>query len=183
MLSTLINVIPSTAMRLAYTPVMGEMVYDAQLQTVYIGDGATAGGKLLPVLSTGGAGERFQVTGTLTSAAAATAVTLLADSVVGTGRKVYITDWFVSVSAATAWTDITATIVSIKDNAAVSAIIFAKAGLTDKAMLYPGSANTTYGTMIPGQSGLTSGRGLNVVADAVFAAGSDLKVTVMGFIK
>jgi hypothetical protein len=177
--------IPSTAQRLVYTPQSGELVYDCQQKALYIGDGATAGGNLVTSGSLGtiAPGISFTVTGTLTSAAAATAVTILADSLMPAGMKVYITDWFVSVGGAAAWVDVTATIVKIQDNASTVAITIAKAGLGAKAQLYPGSANITYADLIPNQSGLTASRGIQVVADANFGAGSDLKVTVSGYIK
>jgi hypothetical protein len=170
---------PSTVLRLAYTPAVGELIFDAQIQAAYIGDGTTLGGR--PMLIT--PGLQFEVTGVLTSAAAATPVILLADSAVPSGKAVYINWWFVSVGGAAAWVDVTGTIVSILDNASVSAIVFAKAGLSAKAILVPGSANTTYADLIPNQTGLTVGKGIRVVADAVFGAGSDLKVTVGGYIK
>ena len=176
---------PSTAIRTAYTPQSGELIYDCQQLALYIGDGGTAGGILVPsgTFSSIMPGIEFMVTGTLTAAAAATAVTLLADSLVPTGMKVYINGWFVSVGGGTAWTDITATIVTIQDSAAVAAVTLAKAGLTGNALLVPGSANTTLAAMITAQSGLTAGKGLQVVADHTFGAGSDLKVTVSGYIK
>jgi hypothetical protein len=176
--------IPSTAQRLVYTPQSGELVYDCQQKTLYIGDGATAGGQLVSAsLGTLAPGMSFTVSGTLTAAAANSPVTLLADGLVPTGKQVFITDWFISVGGATAWTDITATIVKIQDNASTVAITIAKAGLTGKAQLYPGSANITYADLIPNQTGLTASRGIQVLGDAVYAAGSDLKVTVSGYIK
>lgn len=179
----------STAKRTAYIPDVGEIIYDAQLGLPFVGDGSTAGGKVSSALISNSVvapyfpGIEFEVTGTLTAAAAATPVVLLADSLVPAGQKVYITRWFISVSGATAWADAAGTIVVIEDTAAVVAITIAKAGLTSKAMLVMGSANTTYADLIPAQSGLTAAKGIQVVADHTFGAGSDLKVTVSGYIK
>jgi hypothetical protein len=181
---TLIPSFPSTVQRLAYTPAPGEVVFDSQLQALYVGDGATAGGKLLAAWpSYLSPGIQFEVSGTLVAASAATPVILIADSLIPAGKAVYINWWMVSVSGATAWTDVTATLVKIQDTAAVAAITFGKAGLTAKAILVPGSANTTYADLIPAQSGLTASKGISVIADAIFANGSDLKVTVGGYIK
>ncbi len=87
------------------------------------------------------------------------------------------------MSGGTAWTDATATVVKIQDLAAAAAITLAKAGLTANAMLVPGTGNTTLAALLTGQSGLTASRGLQVVGDANFAAGSDLKISVSGYIK
>jgi hypothetical protein len=175
---------PSTVKRLAYTPDVGEYVFDSQLQALFVGDGATAGGRLCDswpaYLSPG---IQFEVTGTLTSAAAATPVILLADSLIPSGKAVYINWWMLTVNGGNAWVDVGATIVKIQDNAAVAAITFGKAGLTGNAMLVPGSANTTLAALMVAQSGLTANRGIQIVADAVFGAGSDIKITVGGYIK
>jgi hypothetical protein len=179
----LVPMFPSTALRLAYIPAAGEKVYDSQLKAVFIGDGYTVGGNLLtawPVYLT--PGIQFEASGTLTSAGAATPVILIADALIPTGKAVYINWWMVSVGGATAWTDATGTIVTITDSTPTVAITFAKAGLTGKAILVPGSANTTYADLIPAQSGLGVGKGIQVVADHSFT-GSDLKVTVGGYIK
>ena len=174
----------NAAARVLDTLRAGEVVLDVLLQHPFIGDGVTPGGK--PLGAWPGAlspGLQFEVTGTLLIASAATPVILLADSLVPAGKAVYINWWFVSVGGGTAWTDTTGTIVTIQDTAAVAALTFAKAGLTANALLVPGSANTTLAALITAQSGLTAGKGLQVVADHTFAAGSPLMVSVGGYIK
>lgn len=173
----------SPAARAADTPVIGEIVLDPALGCLILGDGKTQGGKFLTPAAAFAPGVPFSAQGTLTAAAAGTAVILIPDGIIPAGAKIFVTSWFVSVSGATAWTDATATIVKIQDNAAAAILTFAKAGLTANAMLVPGSGNTTLAAALTAQSGLTAGRGLQVVADANFAAGSDLKVFVRGYIK
>jgi hypothetical protein len=174
----------NAAARVADVLRLDEVVIDRLLQQAFVGNGSLAGG--LPLGAWPGAlspGLQFEVQGVLTAAAAATPVILLADSLVPAGKAVYINYWLVSVGGATAWTDATATIVKIQGNDATVALTFAKAGLTGNAMLVPGSASTTLAALITAQSGLTAGKGIQVVADAVFAAGSNLQVMVGGYIR
>lgn len=130
------------------------------------------------------AGKPFMATATLTAAAAATGVTVLADSVVGTDT-VYVTGFRLKVSGATAWTDATATIVTLQDTEGtpVSGIIFAKAGLTGNAIIDSlADSNLTVGDSIAINDGFTAGKGLVLIGDADFGAGSDIVVTVFGYI-
>lgn len=131
------------------------------------------------------AGRPFRKTVTLTAAAAATPVAVVAAGEVTGTKKVFITDFLVSVGGATAWTDVTATVVKLQDTAAspVVAATIAKAQLTANAQLGKHSIGVTLGTPIRTGVGLTAAKGLNVVADANFAAGDDLSITVVGFIQ
>jgi hypothetical protein len=136
------------------------------------------------VAATALSGRPFLKTVTLTAAAAATAVDILTDANVGSGKKAYITHLLVTVGGATAWTDDTATIVTIQDKngTAVVGATIAKAQLTNAAILGMLSAGVTLGNAIKLGTGFTTAKGLVVVADANFAAGSNLAVTVAGFI-
>ncbi len=131
------------------------------------------------------AGTAFRKTVTLTSAAAGTAVEILADAAVGTGRKAYIVDFLVGIDGSTAWTDSTATIVKIQDTNGTPVVgaTLAKAQLTANAVLGKTSTGVTLGDAIKVGDGFTTAKGLVVIADANFAAGSDLVVTVFGFIE
>ena len=127
------------------------------------------------------AGTWFKKTVTLTSEAAATAVSLLSDEDVGTGTA-FIMGAFVKVNGAVAWTDDTATKVTVQDTEDVAGLTIAKAGLTANAFLTIGTANITVGDPIALGAGFTATKGIEVVADAVFAAGSDLEVTIVGYV-
>jgi len=124
-------------------------------------------------------GTPFRVTGTLTSAAAATPVVLLTDAQVGVGRKVYITNFIENVNGATVWA--TTANVFVQDTAAVAAITTAVAGLTANATLTIGTANVTLATTVSQGAGLAAGKGIAIAGNAN-GTGSNLIVTVSGFI-
>ncbi len=127
---------------------------------------------------------QFVGVATLTAAAAATPVSILDAADVPTGKKVYITSVVLKVNGATAWTDLTATVVKIQDTTAVAGLTYAKAGLVGNAIFstLSGTSITTAAPISIGD-GFTDGEGLEIVADAVFAAGSNIVVTVSGFIQ
>lgn len=128
----------------------------------------------------------FSATATLTAAAAATPVTIVADAAVPAGKKIYVTNLRLVVSGATAWTDATATKVTIQDtnSSPVAVVDIAKAGLTSNAVISTlGGTNQTLGANIIAGSGLTAAKGIVIKGDANFGAGSDIKVTVSGVIK
>jgi hypothetical protein len=128
----------------------------------------------------------FVASAVLTAIAAATPVPIIADAAVPAGKKIYITGILAIVSGATAWADATATIVSVVDTATspVTALDIAKAGLTGNAVIASlDNANVTLATAISTGVGMTAAKGISVVGDANFAAGSDIKITVFGFIK
>lgn len=129
-------------------------------------------------------GRPFRATQTLTAAAAATPVNLVAAGSVTGGKKIYVTDFIVTVNGATPWTDLTATEVYLQDTngTPVKAATIDKDGLTASAVLGKFTSNVTIQTPMSLGTGLTANKGLDVVADGNFAAGSDLVVTVCGFI-
>jgi len=133
-----------------------------------------------------GAGKPFMYTAKLTAIAAGTAVPLVPEAIVPTLEKIYLAGFRANVSGATAWSDITATQVVVADTATlpVSGLTIAKAGLTGNAVIDSyANANTVVGNAILLNTGFTAGKGLSVKADANFGAGSDLYVTVWGYIK
>jgi hypothetical protein len=139
----------------------------------YVGDNQELGGRVVTV------------TADLTAAAAGTAVHLIPASQVPAGKKVYIVDFLLNVGGATAWTDATATIVKLQDTAAspVVAATIAKAQLTGNANLAKLSTGVTLGAPVLTGAGLTAAKGLDIVADAVFGAGSTIHATVVAVIK
>ncbi len=123
--------------------------------------------------------------GTLTAAAAATPVAVIPAAQVPAGKKFYLLGFLLSVGGTTAWTDATATVVKLQDSngTPVVAASIAKAQLTSQAQLGMLSTGVTLGTEVRTGVGLTAAKGLNIVGDAVFAAGSDITVTAFGVIK
>lgn len=124
--------------------------------------------------------EPFFATATLTSAAAATAVTVLADAAVPAWKKAYVQGFFV-VNGATAWG--TTTAVTIEDTAGVAIGSIAASALTAHAYVpQTAGAGVTLATAYLTGAGGTAAKGLKVVGDAN-GTGSDLTVVVWGVIK
>lgn len=129
-------------------------------------------------------GRMFSATVSLTAAAAATPVVILAASEVTGGKKAYVTDFLLSVNGGTAWTDSSGTIVTLQDSAAspVVGATFAKAQLTSQAQLGKLTAGCTLGAPIRTGAGFTANKGLAIAADSDFDAGSTISITVTGYI-
>lgn len=126
----------------------------------------------------------FCVKGSLTAAAAATPVILLADSLVPAGKKVYVTNILLSVGGGTAWTDSSGAKVTVEDTAGEDVVAYAKGGLTGNAIINDlGGANQTLGATTLSGAGLTAAKGLQIVADSDFDAGDTITVVVSGVIK
>lgn len=125
----------------------------------------------------------FKRTATLTAAAAGTAVNVLTAADVGS-KTAYVMGAFLKVDGATAWTDSTGTVVKIQDTAAspVTGITYAKAQLTGNAILTFSSTGVTIGDPVAEGTGFTATKGLDIIADSNFDAGSDIKVTVFGYL-
>jgi hypothetical protein len=126
----------------------------------------------------------FRATATLTSALAATPVHLVPAASVPAGKKVYLTGFLLFVNGAVSWIDATATLVKLQDTATVPVVAatFAKAGLTGNAQIDPPSASVVRAAPVLLGAGLTDAKGLDLVADGNFASGSDIVVTVTGYI-
>ncbi len=127
----------------------------------------------------------FEVTATLTAAAAGTAVHVLAEASVPAGKKAYVTGMLLNVNGATAWTDLTATGLTIQDTNGTPAvgITIPKALLLGNALLSLFTPTMTLANLILRGTGFTTAKGIDIVADANFAAGSDIYVTLTGVIK
>ena len=130
-----------------------------------------------------GPGIPFRKTVKLTSADATTAVEIIADAAVGTGKCVYITGFYANVNGSDAWAGAGNNVI-VRDRATspVAAITLAKAQLTTNAQLMFGSTGVTLGDGIKDGTGMTEAKGLTIVGDGAFTAGSDLIVTITGFI-
>lgn len=118
------------------------------------------------------------------AAAAATPVHVLTAADVGAGRKAFVTGMLLNVGGATAWTDDTGTVVALQDTAdtPVNLLSAAKAQLTGNANLGLLSTGVTLGAPILTGVGATAAKGIDIVADDDFTAGSTINVTVFGFI-
>lgn len=126
--------------------------------------------------------RNFSRTCSLTSAAAATPVTCLADGDVPAGKSAYLLGWHAKVNGATAWA--TTATVSIKDTSglAVPFVVMAVAALTGNAFVHDGSGSVTKSDAYALNLGSTATRGLVVVGDAN-GTGSTLVLTVFGVVK
>lgn len=127
-------------------------------------------------------GIPFHTTVTLTSAAAATPVSALADGAVPAGKKVYVTGYFVKVNGATDWA--TTTSVKIQDTAGtpvdfVTLLASALDGNEFHSLL---SDSATIESAMALGTGGTAAKGLQVVGNAN-GTGSSLVITIFGFIK
>ena len=163
---------------------LNEVALDQALQALFVGDGSTAGG--LPLGAWPGAlspGLQFEVAGTILSTAPTTPVTLLADAMVPAGKKIYVNYILITVNGATAWT--TGYNVVIQDSSAVAAVTLATAQLAGNAVIGAfGQTGVTASAAVLAQSGLTAGKGLQIVgSSASILAGSPLIVLVGGYIK
>ena len=126
----------------------------------------------------------FSVSATLTAAAAATPVHIVPVASVPAGMSAYVTDVLLVVNGATPWTDITATLVKVQDTAGspVVGITVGKAALLANAKIGKENAACVLAAPVLLGTGFTAANGLDIVADANFAAGSDIVATVTGYI-
>lgn len=130
------------------------------------------------------AGIPFRKTTNITSAAAATPIHVLPAATVGAGKKAYITGIILNVSGATAWTDLVGTVVNIQDtaNSPIVGAIFDKTALLGNVTLGIFSAGCALSAPISQGLGFTTAKGIDIAADANFAAGSDIIITIFGYI-
>lgn len=156
------------------SPALGDVCYDSTLDQFlyYTGSGWA------PAV-----GERpFVRTCTITSAAAASAVTCLTDAQVGSGKKAYLAGWHAKVNGATAWA--TVATCQIKDTAAIAVpmVTLAVAALTGNAFIADHSSDVTQESAYALGSGTTASKGLQLQCD-VNGTGSNLVVTLYGVMK
>lgn len=127
-------------------------------------------------------GVPFVATATITSAAAATAVTLVPDTAVPAGKKVYVTGFHAKVNGATEWATTATVKIQDSNGTPVEFATMAVAALTANALVFPATANITPAAAFTLGTGGTAAKGLVLKGDAN-GTGSDLVVTVTGFIK
>lgn len=125
-------------------------------------------------------GTPFRKTVTITSAAATTAISIIADSELESDEKVYVDGFNGRVNGATVWA--TTANVKIQDTSAVDFVTTLVADMTANARVYKDSTNTTFEDAASLGTGGTTGKGLQLVGDAN-GTGSDYVVTVWGVIK
>ena len=128
-------------------------------------------------------GIPFRKTVTLKAADATTAVSIIADAAVGTGKSVYITGFYANVDGVTDWSGTNNNVI-VRDRASpsVSAITLPDSILKGNAQLMFGSTGVVLGDGIKDGTGMTEAKGLEIVGDGAFSGGSDLIVTITGFI-
>ena len=126
--------------------------------------------------------QPFHKTATITSAAAATAVSLLADSEVPSGKKAYVTGFIARVNGATNWATTATVKIQDTNSSAVDFATMAVAALTGNTTVYPHTSNITVEDAWRLGTGGTSDKGLQLKGDAN-GTGSNLVVTVFGFFK
>lgn len=125
---------------------------------------------------------QFTRTATITSAAAVTAVSLIADSEVPVGFTPYVTDFIARVNGTTVWATTATVKIQDTNGTAVDFVTMAVAALTSQARVFKSSANVTIENAMANGTGGTASKGLQLKGDAN-GTGSDLIVTVSGFYK
>lgn len=131
------------------------------------------------------AGIPFRVTNKITAVAAKTAVHLLPDPAVPAGKAVHISHILVNVSGSTAWSGGSGTELYIKDTAtsAKTGVTIAATALTGNAVIDSFAADDVVATtFILLNTGFTAAKGIDIKADENFGAGSDIYVTIEGYI-
>jgi hypothetical protein len=145
------------------------------------GCGTPAAGCFTSVTLNGAPTEAwFSRTCTITSAAAATPITCLADADVPLTHKAYVAGWHAKVNGATPWA--TTATCSIADSGSISFVSIAVAALTANAYIVDTTANVTLQNAYTLNTGGGADKGLQVYCNAN-GTGSDLVVTVYGVIK
>lgn len=136
--------------------------------------------------------EFFRKTVTLPRASAAVPVEIISDAQVGPNRRVYVMLWYMHVDGATGWTSATDQFVYLIGNGvdvggsttgdATWFVRHRHDGFGAQAIQTLGSGNSIIGKPLIAGGGTPEGRGLRVFSSTNPAAGSDVKVTVQGFI-
>lgn len=141
-----------------------------------------ASGNVAPVQANLDSGRIFfSRYATITSAAAVTAVTIIADSEVPAGKKVYVTDFSGRVNGTTVWGTTATVKIQDTNGTPVDFVTVAVAAMTSQARVYLGTANVTDENARSLGTGGTAAKGLVVKGDAN-GTGSDFVVWVNGYI-
>lgn len=155
------------------------------MQHFFYPQGSTARSKTYMTTENSGSEpvEYFDVSGTITSAAAATAVNILPDARVGPARKVYLTGGLMRVNGATGWGTTANVKLQDTNSSAVDFITVLVALLTNAARVdFQPKANITLEDAFSLNTGGTLGKGLQLKGDAN-GTGSDLYVRCWGWLR
>jgi hypothetical protein len=120
---------------------------------------------------------------TIVSTAAATPVSIVADSEVPAGFVPFAVDFFGKVNGATAWTVLATVKIQDTNGAPVDFATIAVAALTGNAFIGRHTANVTIENAMALGTGGTSGKGLQVKGNANAGVGSNLVLTVVAYYK
>lgn len=126
--------------------------------------------------------QYFTRTVTLTSAAAATAINLVADSEVEVGKKIYVLDFIARINGATNWATVANVFLEDTNASPIIPVTFPVAVLLANTTLFKSSAGITLAAALLLGTGCNDGNGLQIVGNAN-GTGSDLVITVTGVIK
>jgi hypothetical protein len=127
-------------------------------------------------------GTAFCITGKISAISAATPVVLIPDGDVGSARKVIVSGVLVCVDGSTSWSGAVATKLSIVSSTTELASVL-KANLLANAKKDLSSTEVVIGSAIVQGFGGPLGKGISIVGDANFDAGSDIYVTISGVIR
>jgi len=127
----------------------------------------------------------FARTGVLRAALAGTRVAILSESELGAGEKAYPLGFFLALAGEVAWSGGTGSRLYLADSGTDLVYRFAS---VEARVLAPGNfiGVGAEGVALEAEFGLglggRAGKGIDIVADGNFAEGSDLAVTVYGYI-
>lgn len=124
----------------------------------------------------------YYKTVTITSAAAATPVTIIADALVPAGKKAYLVSWKAKVNGGTLWGTTATVAIQDSNGTPVPFVTLAVAALGANAVLLDGTSNVTLENAYILGTGGTTAKGLVLKGDAN-GTGSDLVVNCLIVIK
>jgi len=141
----------------------------------------------LEALSDRVAGEQsyFARTATLTASTAGTRVPLLLPTEIPSGKRAHPLGFHLLTSGETAWAGGAGSTILLVDSGTDEIYRFASIAasqLLPGAFLGPGSEGVTLEAEFGMNLGAREGNGIDIVADGDFAEGSDLSVTVFGYL-
>ena len=131
------------------------------------------------------AGKPFKSTVVFTTTTCRTAQVIVDDSEVSAGAEVYITDIMLKVNGSTTWTAYpmgSLANIIISDHASTPLVTISSHGFTANALNGFYSSSFTLNSQVTLQSGTTNQVGISAVANSSASAGSDMYLTVQGFI-
>ena len=120
--------------------------------------------------------------GKISATSAGTLVQLIADAVLAavSGARFHLEGFKIQNIGATAWSGGSGTVLYIKDSSNVLYATIAVSALTANCVVYPNSTGVTLNANYTDDVGATLAKGMKVIADANFGAGSDLVVDIWG---